>query len=88
MELQRTTDLFSQVYSITEPIIIKALDGSDEMDVDSLSKDVSSKLLYTHQLYTGFNLSLIFCRTEISLANSLGTLLKSIDPELQSEPGA
>lgn len=88
MELQRTADLFSQVYSITEPIIIKALDTSDEMDVDSLSKDHSSKLLYTLQLYTGLILSLNFDRTEISLANALGTLLKSIQPPLQSEPGA
>lgn len=88
MELQRTTDSFSQVYSITEPIITQALDTSDEMDVDSLSKDLSSKLLYTLQLYTGMNLSLTFDRTEINLANALGTLLKSIQPQLQSEPGA
>lgn len=45
MELQRTTDLFPHVYSITEPIIIQALDTTDEMDIDSSSKDLSSKML-------------------------------------------
>lgn len=55
MELQRTTDLFSQIYSITEPIITQALDSSDEMEVDSLSKGFSSKLLYTLQIYTSLN---------------------------------
>lgn len=55
MELQHTTDLFPQIYSITEPIIIQALDSSDEMDVDSPSKGVSSKLLYILQIYTGLN---------------------------------
>lgn len=49
MDLQRTADLFSHVYSITEPIILQALDSSDEMDVDSMSKDHSSKLLYNLQ---------------------------------------
>ena len=44
-ELHKATDLFPQVYSITEPIITETLDNSDEMDVDSLSKGLSSKSL-------------------------------------------
>ncbi len=45
LELQRTTDLFSAVHSITEPIITDALNATDDMDVDSQSKGLSSKLL-------------------------------------------
>lgn len=67
---------------------MQALNGPDEMDVDSQSKDLSSKSLYILQLTHGLNFLLRFCRTETGLANSLGTLLKSVDPQLQSDPGA
>lgn len=46
VELQKRIDLSQEVYSIVEPVITQALDTSEDMDVDSLSNGLSSKLLY------------------------------------------
>lgn len=46
VELRASKDLFPHVLEITTPIITDALDESTEMDVDSVSRDISSQSLY------------------------------------------
>ncbi len=43
IELRVGIDLFAQVFEITQPVILDALDESSKMDVDSPSGGPSSK---------------------------------------------
>ena len=51
VELRANKDLFSHVLEITTPVVTDALDESTEMDIDSLSGDISSKSMYVLLLH-------------------------------------
>ena len=45
IELRVDMDLYDKIYEITEPVILETVDDTDDMDVDSKSGGLSSKLL-------------------------------------------
>lgn len=67
VEIQRTKELYAEVYGITKSVVEELLSSSSEMDIEMPSGGPSSKSV-----------------TEASLACSMGALIKSINPQLQS----
>ncbi len=87
VELRIGIDLFAQIFEITQPVILDALDESTKMDVDSPSGGPSSKSMQVIQIVTLSLSADEYFRRELTLAHALSSLLRSIDPKCRIDQG-